>query len=184
MTANTHFKISRSFVSPCISPGPRFTLWLFRNMIRFYGEELLAPYPTPKLEDHPLSVVRDCLLNITAAALYIGGLSSFRNLWTRHAVVTGTHLWRGHCNTTLNLQAPCILYIGQTYRYSPEYSFYVFSQQIYIIIFFLNFLSPSSLIPPQNVVYFLMLPFLVHKIFTFYINDVLNCKCPAPGPKG
>jgi len=24
--------------------------------------------------------------------------------------------------------------------------------------------------------YFLMLPFLVHKIFTFYINGVLNCK--------
>ena len=37
-------------------------------------------------------------------------------------------------------------------------------------------------IPPQNVMYFLMLPFLVHKIFTFYINGVLNCKCPAPGP--
>jgi len=29
-----------------------------------------------------------------------------------------------------------------------------------------------------------MLPFLVHKIFTLYINFVLNCKCPAPGPKG
>ena len=28
-----------------------------------------------------------------------------------------------------------------------------------------------------------MLPFLVHKIFTFYTNGVLNCKCPAPGPK-
>jgi hypothetical protein len=25
---------------------------------------------------------------------------------------------------------------------------------------------------------------LVHKILTFYINGVLNCKCPAPGPKG
>jgi hypothetical protein len=25
---------------------------------------------------------------------------------------------------------------------------------------------------------------LVHKIFSFYINGVLNCKCPAPGPKG
>ena len=32
---------------------------MFRNMIRFYGEEFLAPRPTPKLEDHPLSTVRD-----------------------------------------------------------------------------------------------------------------------------
>jgi len=35
-----------------------------------------------------------------------------------------------------NLYAPCNLYIGQSYRYSPEYSFYIFSQQIYLIIFF------------------------------------------------
>ena len=55
---------------------------------------------------------------------------------------------------------------------------------IIVLTFFLDFLSPSSFIPPQNVVYFLMLHFLVHKIFTFYINGVLNCKCPAPGPKG
>jgi len=78
---------------------------------------------------------------------------------------------------------PCILYIGQAYCYSPEYAFYILSQQIYYLIIFLDLLSPSSFIPPQNVVYFLMLSFLVHKIFTFYINGVLNCKCPAPGPK-
>ena len=64
-----------------------------------------------------------------------------------------------------------------------QYSFYIFSQQIYLIIF-LDFISPSSFIPPQNAVYFLMLPFLIIKIFTFYRNGVLNCKCPAPGPKG
>ena len=68
------------------------------------------------------------------------------------------------------------------YRYSPQYPSYIFSQQIYLIIF-LDFLSPSSFIPPQNVVNFLMLPFLVHKIFTFYTNGVLNCKYPASGPK-
>jgi hypothetical protein len=43
---------------------------------------LLAPRPTPKLKDHPLSAVRDCLFNIFAA------ISLFRNLRTRHAVVT------------------------------------------------------------------------------------------------
>jgi hypothetical protein len=37
-------------------------------MVIFYGEELLAPRPTPKLEDHPFSAVRDCIF---AATLYI-----------------------------------------------------------------------------------------------------------------
>ena len=68
-------------------------------------------------------------------------------------------------------------------RYKNENTFYIFSQQIHLIMF-LDFFSPSSFIPPQNVVYFLMLSFLVHKIFTFYINGMLNCKCPSPGPKG
>jgi hypothetical protein len=36
-------------------------LLAFRNKLIFYSEELLAPRPTPKLEDHPLSAVRDCL---------------------------------------------------------------------------------------------------------------------------
>jgi hypothetical protein len=77
-----------------ISSGPRFSPWLFRNMIRFYGEELLAPRPTPNLEDHPLSAVLDCFFNIFAATLHIACRFSTRNLRTRHAVVTGTHLPR------------------------------------------------------------------------------------------
>ena len=32
---------------------------------------MLAAPPTPKLEDHPLSAVRDCLFNIFAAILHI-----------------------------------------------------------------------------------------------------------------
>jgi hypothetical protein len=51
---------------------------------------LLAPCPTPKLEYHPLSAVHDCLFNIFAATLHIGGRSSIHNPRTRHAVVTGT----------------------------------------------------------------------------------------------
>ena len=62
------------------------------NTISFYGKELLTPRPNPKLEDHPLSAVRDCLFNIFAATLHTAGRSSIRNLWTHHAVVTGTHL--------------------------------------------------------------------------------------------
>ena len=33
-----------------------------------------------------------------------------------------------------NFQVPCVLYIGQAFRYSPENAFYVFNQQIYFII--------------------------------------------------
>jgi hypothetical protein len=57
----------------------------FRNKICFYGEQLSASRPTPKLEDHSLSAVRDCLFSIFAATIHIGG---------RSAVVTGTHLSR------------------------------------------------------------------------------------------
>ena len=53
-------------------------LWIFLNM-GFHGEALLAPRPTPKLEDHPSSAVRDCLFYLFAATLHIGGRSSIRN---------------------------------------------------------------------------------------------------------
>lgn len=43
---------------------------MFRNMVRFQGEELLAHHPNPNLQDHPLLSVRDCLSNIFAAALH------------------------------------------------------------------------------------------------------------------
>ena len=63
----------------------------------FFGELLLAPRPALNLENLPLSAVRDCLLNIFAATLHIGGRSSTRNTRTRHAVVTGSHLSRMPC---------------------------------------------------------------------------------------
>jgi hypothetical protein len=53
------------------------------NKLIFHGEELLAPRPTPKLEDQPLSAVRDCIY-----PAYLQAVSSIRNLRTRHAVVT------------------------------------------------------------------------------------------------
>ena len=49
---------------------------------QFEGAELLAPCPTPKLEHHPLSAIRDWF-NIFAATLHNGGRSSIRNLRTR-----------------------------------------------------------------------------------------------------
>ena len=40
-------------------------------MQRCNGEELLAPSPTPKLDDHLLSAVRGCLFNTFAATLHV-----------------------------------------------------------------------------------------------------------------
>ena len=40
------------------------------NMVRFYGEHLLAPLPNSKLEDHPLSDYRDCLFNVLATTVH------------------------------------------------------------------------------------------------------------------
>jgi hypothetical protein len=45
-----------------------------------YGEQLLAPRSTPRLENHLLSAVRDCLFNTFATLLHFGGRSSVRRL--------------------------------------------------------------------------------------------------------
>ena len=47
---------------------------MIRNMLHFYGEELLASPPTQELEYHILSAVRDCLFNSLAATLQTGSL--------------------------------------------------------------------------------------------------------------
>ena len=60
--------------------GPRLSVWKFRYKVRFYGKELLAPRSTPKQEVHPLQAVHDCLFNILADDIHIGGRSSIRNL--------------------------------------------------------------------------------------------------------
>ena len=65
--------------------------WVVTWLI-FYGEKFLLSRPNPKLEDYPLSAVRDCLFNNSQLPSISGGRSSIRNLRTRHAVVTGTHL--------------------------------------------------------------------------------------------
>jgi len=67
-------------------------MYLFYNKANFYDEEFLAPCPAPKLENHPLSAVRDCLFHIFAATLHIGGRSYIHNLRICHAMVTRTPL--------------------------------------------------------------------------------------------
>ena len=102
-----------------ISPGPRLSLFMFCNLICFYGEELLAPLPNPKLEDNPLLAVRDYLFNVFAATLHIGGRSSICTLRTRHAMVTETHLSR--------IEPHLVIQLGnlQSFTSSPPYIFIV-----------------------------------------------------------
>jgi hypothetical protein len=60
-----------------------------------HGEELLAPRPSPKLEDHPLSAVRDCFIEyIRSYPPYLEAAPFHRHLMTRHAVVKGAHIRR------------------------------------------------------------------------------------------
>jgi hypothetical protein len=49
-------------------------------------------WPNSQTGRPPLVSCRDCLFDIFAATLHLGGISSFRNLRTRHAAVTWTHL--------------------------------------------------------------------------------------------
>jgi hypothetical protein len=67
---NIHFNIT----FPSCAKGSvqvRSLVKCFVSLLKFYGAALLAPRPTPKIEDHPLSAVRDCLFNICAAILHI-----------------------------------------------------------------------------------------------------------------
>ena len=90
-----------TFHVPCTNPLLRLYqmisrslrhIYPFRNKACFYGETLIGPRPTPKLEDHALSTFRDCLFNIFAATSHMGGCSFIRNFRMHHVFVTRTHL--------------------------------------------------------------------------------------------
>jgi hypothetical protein len=69
---HNHFNIIVPY-TPKILHMPSFlqvSFFTFRNTFIFYGEGLLAPRRTPRLEDHPLSFVRGCLFNIFAATFH------------------------------------------------------------------------------------------------------------------
>jgi len=97
-----------------------------------------------------------------------------------------------HCTTSCNTQssAPedgqnCQKHFELTGIINKPLLLHVvgFLYYLYFIIF-LRLAKQSQFIPLQNVVYSITLPFLVRKLFPFYINDVLLFKCPFPGPKG
>jgi hypothetical protein len=93
---------TRRFITALTRARPRLCI-VFRNIVFFYGEELLAPRPTPKLEDHPCRLSATAYLQLPSI---FGGRSSIRNPRTRHAVVTGIH-WTWRFITTRILICEC-----------------------------------------------------------------------------
>jgi hypothetical protein len=82
---------------------------MFCTIVHFYSEECLASHSTPKLEDHPLMAVHDCIFNIFTATLHVGSHSSIHILRTHHAMVTGTHSLQVTCTLLINLCYPSLL---------------------------------------------------------------------------
>jgi hypothetical protein len=79
----------------------RGPLWHFIIILLFYGEELLVSCPTPQLEDHPLSTVRDYLFNIFAAILHMWRYRHGTN-WI--VLAQDMNQWRVLLNTVINLR--------------------------------------------------------------------------------
>ena len=68
------------------------------KMTSFNREALLAGRSTTKLEDHPLTVLRDSFFKILANNFHIESRFNFRKLRTRHAAMTGNHLSNASSN--------------------------------------------------------------------------------------
>jgi hypothetical protein len=66
----TVFTKARQFREPCLA---------FHNELVSYGDEFLAPSPTFKLKNHPLSAVREWYSICSQLPSVSGGRSSIRN---------------------------------------------------------------------------------------------------------
>jgi len=91
------------------------------------------------------------------------------------------------CEETINVLTPNVNYSGRTAPLTSKVAFYIYT---YIYIYSTNIgteyfkhgiYSPSFSL--QNAVCFIILTYLVHVLFTFYIQSVLKLKKIIPAPK-
>ena len=119
-----------------------------------YGEELLVHHPTLKLEDHPLSAVRDRLFSTFAATLHVKNvrLVHSRSVTLSEYVIDPLTSNDHYSGRTAPLTSKrCILYIYST-NIGTEY-------------FKHGIRSPSFSL--QNAVFFTILTYLVPVLFNF-----------------
>ena len=111
-----HYRIHKSLppfrlLSQRISLSPR-QLWTFLNKGSVYGDKLLAPSPTPKLEDHAVSAVRNSLFNIFSVTLHLEAVPPSATWW--RAMLWCKLIFDTY--TKICLGTPNLVKIGQQYR--------------------------------------------------------------------
>jgi hypothetical protein len=88
-----------------------------------------------------------------------------------------------YCSVVFNPLTPNVPYRGCTTPLtSKRCILYIYSTNIDTVYFKHGIYSPFF--PLQNVVYFIILTYLVPVLFTFYIQGVLKLKKIIPAPKG